>query len=166
MEPLEVQIEALAAEVGNDTGSISQLIRHFASLPRRSAPESERLLMELKVLALLRENFLTHPDVPSVSLTCFPEVLGIRVSRGVFSPEFATDSYLWAKHLVERDAAAGKSVLEMGAGSGIISFMLHVLAPPKFLCAVDVSPRAVENLRANAAHFGSMRRDFSPFRAT
>jgi len=76
------------------------------------------------------------------------------VMRGVFSPEFATDSYLWANYIAQRGLVDGKSLLEMGAGSGIISLYLHRIATPKYICAVDVNKYAVVNLRANVDRFG------------
>jgi methylase of polypeptide subunit release factors len=154
MNTLDKQIKQLASVEVDETGSVGRLLRYFAKLPWHSPAEGHRLLMEMKVLSLLRENLLSHPEMPDVTLERFPELPGFRVSRGVFSPEFTTDSYLWAKYIAARGLVVGKSVLEMGAGSGIISFMLRAMAHPSFLCAADVNAFAVENLRANAALFG------------
>lgn len=154
MDDTGTQIAELAAKAGNDAGSISRLLAHLAGLPCKTAEEGRRILMEMKVLCLLRENLLAHEGEGKVSVKRFPEIPEIFVSRGVFSPEFASDSYIWAKHIAGRGVVRGKSVLEMGAGSGIISFLLDALSPPAFLCAVDVNPLAVENLRENAANFG------------
>lgn len=154
------EIQKLAADTGNDAGAISMMIHHFARLPSRTEAESYRILMEMKVLALLRKNLVAHPEEAGMTLDRFPELPGFRALRGVFSPEFAADSYLWAQDIAQRGTAKGKSVLEMGAGTGIISFMLNILSPPAFLCSVDVNPFAVENLRHNASSFGLAKENF------
>lgn len=154
METLREQVKHLASMATEGTGSVGRLLRYFSELPWQSLDDGHRLLMEMKVLSLLRENLLAHPEKPEVSLERFPELPGLLVSRGVFSPEFTMDSYLWAKYIASRGLVDGKSVLEMGAGSGIISFMLNALSSPAFLCAVDVNPYAIENLRTNASIFG------------
>jgi len=160
MDTLNEQIKELADVPIDETGSLGRLLRYFSGLPRQSAAEGHRLLMEMKVLSLLRENLLAHPEKSSVTLGRFPELPGFLVSRGVFSPEFTTDSYIWAKYIASRELVDGKSVLEMGAGSGIISFMLRAMAHPSFLCAADVNSFAVENLRDNAALFGGPKEEF------
>lgn len=154
MNSLPTEIQSMVLQAGEETGSIGKLIRHFAALPVSSESDRQRLVMEMKVLALLRENLMAHPDTPIVSLDRFSELPGFKAARGVFSPEFATDSYLWAKYIVKRGLVEGRAVLEMGAGTGIISLMLHALGNPSFLCAVDVNPYAIENLRTNARAFG------------
>lgn len=154
MIKFKLEIERLVTECGNDAGAISRMIRHFASLPTCTEAESYRILMEMKVLALLRENLIAHPVEVSMTSNRFWDLPGFRTLRGVFSPEFATDSYLWARDIAQRGIVKGKSVLEMGAGTGIISFLLNNLSTPSFLCVVDVNPFAVENLRGNASSFG------------
>jgi methylase of polypeptide subunit release factors len=88
------------------------------------------------------------------SIDVFPELPGLRVVEGVFSPEFATDSYIWSKHIVEREHVAGRSVLEMGAGTGVISLYLLLKGAAAQVTAVDVNPAAVENLLLNCALYG------------
>lgn len=160
MSELRTTITNFASGAEEDAGAISRLLKYFANLPCRSEGEEHRLIMEIKVLSLLRENVLAHPHLPRVSLDRFAELPGLLVSRGVLSPEFACDSYLWAKHIAGKGLVCDKSVLEMGAGSGIISFLLARLSPPASLCAVDINAFAVEDLRANAAAFGLQGNQF------
>jgi methylase of polypeptide subunit release factors len=78
----------------------------------------------------------------------------IEVLPGVFSPNFASDSYIWAKYMVDKGIIEGKDVLEMGAGSGVISLYLYKYGNPKSVTAVDINKQAIKNLNLNAEKFG------------
>jgi release factor glutamine methyltransferase len=56
------------------------------------------------------------------------------------------------KHVIVDYIPAGKNVLEVGCGSGIIT--LYAAMKSKYVTAVDVSPDAVENTRINLAAQG------------
>lgn len=142
---------------------ISRLILHLAeqieSIRAEDADQGQHsrrrheLLMQIKVLELIDLTLHSHAEMPSVTLDRYNDLVGMQVMRGVFSPEFATDSYLWANFIAKRGVVDGKSVLEMGAGSGVISLYLHRSATPKYICVVDVNKYAVVNLRANVDRF-------------
>lgn len=72
--------------------------------------------------------------------------IDIAVHDGVYQP--AEDTYL----LIETLEVEGGSLLDMGAGTGIIG--LHAALQGAEVTAVDVDARAVENTRVNAARNG------------
>lgn len=76
----------------------------------------------------------------------------IEVLPGVFSPNFASDSYLWAKYMTDNNLVKDKDILEMGAGSGIISFYLYKNAQPSSVTAVDINSQAIENINKNISN--------------
>jgi|GEM_PF-5617511 len=171
MDTIEDQVAKLRRHYGKWSDSISRLIRYLADQVEPTQDEqgyagrcdchNYEIFMQLKVLELLHLTLHAHCNLQSVSLECYGELLGLQVMPGVFSPEFATDSYHWAKFITERGLVKGKSVLEMGAGTGFISFYLQKMSAPQSVCAVDVNSHAVANLIANRNRFnvGSSRFD-------
>jgi len=164
MNTFDSQAATLRQRYDKCGDGISYLILHLAEqlesivvAEDRQDQHSRRhheLLMQIKVLELIHLTLHSHAGMPSVTLDRYSGLAGMQVMRGVFSPEFATDSYLWANYIAQRGLVDGKSVLEMGAGSGVISLYLHRIATPKYICAVDVNKYAVVNLRANVDRFG------------
>ncbi len=147
---------------------ISRLILHLAEqlesivvAEDRQDQHSRRhheLLMQIKVLELIHLTLHSHAEMPSVTLDRYSELEGMQVMRGVFSPEFATDSYLWANYIAQRGLVDGKSVLEMGAGSGVIS--LRRSSPRR-------TPSAARPAGSSSASAGSAsrRRERRPWRS-
>jgi methylase of polypeptide subunit release factors len=119
-----------------------------------AAREVYECFMEVVVFRLVLLSIGTPWPARLRSLDAFPELPSLRVVEGVFSPEYATDSYLWARHIVAQGQSAGRSVLEMGSGTGLIALYLLLHGAAASVTAVDVNPAAVENLVLNRALFG------------
>jgi len=119
-----------------------------------AAREVYECFMGIVVLRLVLLSISTPWPARLRTLDAFPELPALRVVEGVFSPEYATDSYLWARHIVAQGQSAGRSVLEMGAGTGLIALYLLLRGAAASVTAVDVNPAAVENLLLNRALFG------------
>ena len=152
---IDAEIQRLCTEHANDRREIGRLIVLIADelKPTTSTLDQRRRLMCMKVLEFLLLS-VRKPGAGRVrSIDVFPELPGLRVVEGVFSPEFATDSYLWAKHLAADPGVAHKSVLEMGAGSGLISLYLALVGNARRVTAVDINPASIENLQLNRARF-------------
>lgn len=66
---------------------------------------------------------------------------------GVFSPSISSDTKWFANYLLP--LVKGKKILEIGAGTGAIA-CLAKLHGAKEVCATDINPLAVDNIRANA----------------
>lgn len=81
----------------------------------------------------------THCHVP---LYVFPDV---------YSPDFFTDSF-WFSHHLSKIVRERSSVLEIGAGTGIIAIMLARNGAS--VLATDVIQAAVNNARSNVARHG------------
>ncbi|MBE2281843.1 MAG: methyltransferase [Prosthecobacter sp.] len=164
MNRFDDQADALRRRYAQGDDGISRLILHFVDQVEVICSDGDHLdqynrrrhelLMQIKVLELAYLNLHSHAEMPSVSLDHYSDLAGMQVLRGVFSPEFATDSYQWANYIARRGLVDGKSVLEMGAGSGVISLFLHRNATPRSICAVDVNRYAVVNLHTNVDQFG------------
>lgn len=170
MKSLDPLVSELLRRYSGYSDGIGRLILHFAeqieSIDRNGdytgVPDRRRqdLLMQIKVLELAYLNLHAHAEMPIVALDRYSDLEGMKVMRGVFSPEFASDSYLWANYIARTELVTGKTVLEMGAGSGVISLFLYRYASPASICAVDVNKFAVANLRANMDQFGIDRDRF------
>jgi S-methylmethionine-dependent homocysteine/selenocysteine methylase/SAM-dependent methyltransferase len=78
----------------------------------------------------------------------FPELV---IDRGVFVP--TVGSYLVWKHLFESGMGEGKTCLDVGCGSGILSIQLALNGADSVL-AIDVDRNAVANTLANAFRNG------------
>jgi release factor glutamine methyltransferase len=76
------------------------------------------------------------------------EDLSIVVQPGVFHPGFFFSTKLFLEFLKGKELKY-KSVLEIGAGSGLIS--LYAAAQEANVTAIDISNTAVENIKSNAA---------------
>jgi tRNA1(Val) A37 N6-methylase TrmN6 len=169
MITLDPQIERLRQRFAEGHDSVSRLIVHLADQVRVSqgggSDEMTKItyvaFRQMQVLELLHQNLHSHPELPRVTLDCYAELPTLEVLRGVFSPEFATDSYLWARFIAGQRLVDSKAMLEMGAGSGLISLYLNQFASPQSTCAVDVNPFAVANLRANLHRSGLNQGQFA-----
>jgi tRNA1(Val) A37 N6-methylase TrmN6 len=158
---IDSAIQSLRTAHVNDRQEIGRLIVLLADelkqAPERADPASTldlyRCLMCMTVLGYLHLCVRKPGEGRVRSIDVFPELPGLRLVEGVFSPEFATDSYLWAKHLAAARGVANKLVLEMGAGSGLISLYLSLEGDAGPVTVVDINPAAIENLHLNRAHF-------------
>ncbi|HWA34153.1 MAG TPA: methyltransferase [Cyclobacteriaceae bacterium] len=74
--------------------------------------------------------------------------LRIIVLPGVFHPGFFFSTEMMLQYLSQQ-SFRGKSVLEVGAGTGIIS--LFIAKQGGDVTATDISERAIENIRLNAS---------------
>src|SRR3954466_12360537 len=74
--------------------------------------------------------------------------LTIDVLPGVFHPGFFFSSEMMMQYL-SRHSFQRKTVLEVGAGTGIIS--LYIAKQGGYVTATDISPQAIQNIRLNAA---------------
>jgi release factor glutamine methyltransferase len=74
--------------------------------------------------------------------------ISIIVQPGVFHPGFFFSTKLFLEFLKDKELK-GKSLLEIGAGSGLIS--LYAAKQGATVTAIDISNTAVENIRSNAA---------------
>ena len=73
--------------------------------------------------------------------------LSIVVQPGVFHPGFFFSTKLFLEFLKEQELK-GKTLLEVGAGSGLISF--YAASVGAIVTAIDISKTAVENIKNNA----------------
>ncbi len=72
-----------------------------------------------------------------------------QVHKHVLNPNIVSDARLFARALHEqRRSYAGKSVIDMGTGSGILGIVMALDGAGNVVCA-DVSPEATANARAN-----------------
>ena len=71
----------------------------------------------------------------------------VLVRPGVFSPGFIFSSKLFLQFIDQLDLS-GKTLLELGAGSGIISVFAALKGA--FVTASDINPMAIRNIRENA----------------
>lgn len=143
--------EEILNEHKKQTNGISKLIILFyeklETIDVNQSPfEFYENFMYTKVLGLI---YLTYTNKISEPNTYSYDDFKVDVLNGVFSPEFASDSYLWAKYFIEKGLVKDKIVLEMGAGSGIIALYLAKYGHPKKITAVDINPFAIENLKHN-----------------
>lgn len=72
------------------------------------------------------------------------------VFPGVFSPKYCLDTAFYAENL---PASQGKSILEVGCGTGIIS-IFALLKGANSVVGVDINPLAVDNSIENAKTYG------------
>lgn len=72
----------------------------------------------------------------------------ILVKPGVFYPGFIISTKLFLQYIGQLDLS-GKTLLELGAGSGIIS--LYAASKGATVTASDINPVSVQNIRENAA---------------
>ncbi len=77
--------------------------------------------------------------------------LDIEVFPGVFQPNRTTELLLEA---ALRSSMAGKEVLDLGCGSGVVSLVLKKEGNAARACGSDISAKAVENARHNAKRLG------------
>lgn len=77
--------------------------------------------------------------------------LDLLIHPGVFHPGFFFSTKYMAEHIGDWDLK-GKSVLELGAGSGFLSLLCA--SKGAVVTASDISPLATENIRVNAARNG------------
>ncbi len=75
----------------------------------------------------------------------------IHVKNGVFHPAFFFSSKLLL-HEVLKQSIANKKVLELGAGSGLISF--HLASKKAIVTATDISQIAIDGLKENRDNLG------------
>ena len=68
----------------------------------------------------------------------------------VFSPKYFNDTLLFAKNLPQ---LRGKSVLEIGSGSGVLS-LFSIWKGAKNVMAIDINPEAVKNTKLNIERHG------------
>src|SRR4051794_28747212 len=74
--------------------------------------------------------------------------LKIDVLPGVFHPGLFFSSEMMMQYL-SRQPLRGKTVLEVGAGTGIIS--LYIARQGGYVTSTDISHQAIQNIRMNAA---------------
>ncbi len=89
--------------------------------------------------------------IPSPELTYYFQGMEVEVWRGVFHPNRTTELLLDAalKHSI-----AGKKILDLGCGSGVVSLAMTKFRNVGQACGSDISERAVENARHNAKRLG------------
>lgn len=117
-----------------------------------------RDFMSIKVLQLVYVTW--KGEQQSGTTYSYDDFCNISVLPGVFSPQYASDSYLWAKYMVESGVVNNKRVLEMGAGTGIMSLYLHKYGNPSEVVAADINDQAIENLKLNQKHLGISEESF------
>ncbi len=98
-----------------------------------------RLLKPLIAWYLKRDRWYQHPQLNQAML----------IKAGVFHPRFFFSSEFFAGFAL-RCHVKGKLVCEMGAGSGLLSFLL--LQQGAMVTSVDLSQRAIEGLLYNKQH--------------
>lgn len=118
-----------------------------------------RDFMSIKVLQLVYVTWKGERE--SGATYSYDDFSNIAVLPGVFSPQYASDSYLWAQYMVKSGIVNNKRVLEMGAGSGIMSLYLHKYGNPSGVVAADINDQAIDNLKLNQKRFGVSEETFS-----
>lgn len=71
----------------------------------------------------------------------------VRVRPGVFFPGFIFSTKIFLEYIEKMDLS-GKTVLELGAGSGIISVLAALKGAE--VTASEINPTAIQNIRENA----------------
>lgn len=144
--------EKIAKEHADKENSFSKIIKIYTeNINLINSPVEENFLefyknyMSIKVMQLIYRSWKN----PEISDYKHEGLEGLEVMPGVFSPKVASDSYLWAKYMVDDNLVEGKDVMEMGAGSGIISFYLYKNGNPNSITAVDINKQAIENIKEN-----------------
>lgn len=105
--------------------------------------------MSIKVIQLVYLTWKTGDEKNSEVEYSYEDLKDISVLPGVFSPRFASDSYLWAKYMVDSGIVKDKVVLEMGAGTGVISLYLSLYGNIKSIVAADINDQAIKNINLN-----------------
>jgi len=124
-------MESISEETELETLSEEQRTQVLAQLERHEHTKysTDIVLSENKVL----EGFVVYPDV--------------------LRPESMTSLFL-ARHFYQnRDLYEGKTVVDMGCGSGIQGIVMAQFGAKKVVFA-DISSQAVENTLENIRHFG------------
>lgn len=70
------------------------------------------------------------------------------VKSGVFHPGFFGSTSVLRKFILQHSHVSGRKVLELGAGTGVISILLYRLGA--IVTASDISRNAIENIKINA----------------
>ncbi len=78
--------------------------------------------------------------------------LEIEVWPGVFHPNRTTELLLEA---ALKNPPEGKTVLDLGCGSGVVGLVVSKFGKPAKVCASDISERAVQNASHNAKRVGA-----------
>ena len=156
-----VDEQTLVQEHQGKDDSFSKLIMLFYEKIKQSKERKEQYdaYMSIKVLQLVYNTWKNKNNTDNTYN--YDDVSELVVKPGVFSPQFASDSYLWAQHMVKTKVVEDKSVLEMGAGTGIISFYLHKYGNPIRVVAADINPHAIENMIENKKRLGIDDKTFS-----
>lgn len=92
--------------------------------------------------------FLKHIYLRSERSTCMFG-LQLRTSKNVFHPAFFYSSKIFAAYLLQRDDLRGTKLLDIGAGSGLLS--LVAARKGATVTAVDINPLAIEDTTENAS---------------
>lgn len=96
----------------------------------------EKLITPVLLRYLAKDRFYRYSDVK------------LKIPAGVFHPGFFFSTKVMLRYLKSLNLK-GKSVLELGAGSGLIS--IFAARQEAIVTSSDISLQAVENLRRNAA---------------
>lgn len=135
----------------NKKDSFSKLIilfyKKIKKINSRNLKKIYEFYMSIKVIQLVY-NTWKNKDYKRNTYS-YKDLKELRILPGVFSPKFASDSYLWAKYMASSKVVKNKRVLEMGAGTGIISFYLYKYGQPKQILAGDINKHAIKNMKEN-----------------
>ena len=85
------------------------------------------------------------------------------IRKFVYSPDHINVSLFWPKYLCENERLKGKSLLEIGTGTGVVALSCALYGNPKRVVATDISPFAVENCSRNAEQYGFSKRSNPSF---
>ncbi len=91
-----------------------------------------------------------HGDYYSKDLPGLPN---FQIRKFVYSPDHINVSMMWPRWFCGDEKLKGKSLLEIGAGTGVVALYCALNGNPKKVVATDISPMAVENCQRNAAQY-------------
>lgn len=82
-----------------------------------------------------------------------PGLPGFAIRKFVYSPDHINVSLFWPRYLCSANRLMGKSLLDMGTGTGVVAIYCALHGSPKKVVATDISRFAFENCQRNAKHY-------------
>lgn len=114
--------------------------------------EEQQTQIEKQLMAHQHDSYTSD-----IELTEGVVLKDFQVHKGVFRPDVTFPRYFARWLFFNQDLYAGKKVLEVGSGTGILGIVMALYGAEQ-VDFTDLSPPAVENTKANLEQFGLEKR--------